>query len=162
VTVTRPRTGPAAEKPAFWVDGNIHSTEVAASVAALYFLQTLVTQVREGSRRHPRARHRGVLRMSALQPGRRRMGARRQAEVGSLEHAPYPWDEDEIEGLTVEDIDGDGRILQMRIPTRTDCGRTIPSSPASWSRAIRSRPAGAIIRILPEGTMEAWDGFTFV
>ena len=28
---------------------------------------------------------------------------------------PYPWDEDEIEGLTVEDVDGDGRILQMRM-----------------------------------------------
>ena len=35
---------PAAEKPAFWVDGNIHATEVAASAATLYFLHTLVAQ----------------------------------------------------------------------------------------------------------------------
>ena len=27
----------------------------------------------------------------------------------------YPYDEEAIEGLTVEDIDGDGRILQMRL-----------------------------------------------
>ncbi len=44
VTVTNTATGPAAEKPAFWVDGNIHSTEVAGSAANLYFLQTLITQ----------------------------------------------------------------------------------------------------------------------
>src|SRR3569833_1979579 len=43
LTVTNTRTGPAADKPAIWVDGNIHSTEVAASAAALYFLNTLVT-----------------------------------------------------------------------------------------------------------------------
>src|SRR6185437_3219076 len=44
LTVTNTQTGPASEKPAFWVDGNIHSTEVAASAAALYFLNMLVTQ----------------------------------------------------------------------------------------------------------------------
>ena len=44
LTATNVATGPAAEKPAFWVDGNIHATEVAASAANLYFLHTLVTQ----------------------------------------------------------------------------------------------------------------------
>src|SRR5512138_759311 len=41
-TVTHRDTGPAADKPAFWVDGNIHSTEVAASAANLHFLLTLI------------------------------------------------------------------------------------------------------------------------
>src|SRR6266478_7030108 len=44
LTATNLATGPAADKPAFWVDGNIHATEVAASAASLYFLHTLVTQ----------------------------------------------------------------------------------------------------------------------
>src|SRR5436190_15375166 len=43
-TVTNAQTGPAADKPAFWVDGNIHATEVAASAANLYFLHHLVAQ----------------------------------------------------------------------------------------------------------------------
>src|SRR4029453_7565358 len=42
VTVTNSATGPAAEKPAFWVDGNIHATEVAASAANLYLLNWLL------------------------------------------------------------------------------------------------------------------------
>jgi hypothetical protein len=41
---------------------------------------------------------------------------------------PYPFDEPPVEGLTVEDIDGDGRVLYMRIPTPTAAGRPTPTS----------------------------------
>ncbi|HEV2170232.1 MAG TPA: M14 family zinc carboxypeptidase, partial [Candidatus Binatus sp.] len=44
LTLTHAATGAARDKPAFWVDGNIHSTEVAASAAALYFVDMLVSQ----------------------------------------------------------------------------------------------------------------------
>ena len=87
VTVTNTKTGPAADKPAFWVDGNIHATEVAASAANLYFLHTLVTQYGDRSRRHPRARHACVLPLPADQSRRRGMGARRPPEVDPVEHA---------------------------------------------------------------------------
>ncbi|MCB0151756.1 MAG: hypothetical protein KDE01_29390, partial [Caldilineaceae bacterium] len=40
-TVTNFATGPAAEKPALWVDGNIHASEVSPSSACLYFIQQL-------------------------------------------------------------------------------------------------------------------------
>ena len=46
-TVTNAATGPAGEKPAFWVDGNIHSVEVSASAACLYLLDTLAKQDRK-------------------------------------------------------------------------------------------------------------------
>jgi murein tripeptide amidase MpaA len=35
-TVTNSETGEAGSKPALWVDGNIHATEVAPSSACLY------------------------------------------------------------------------------------------------------------------------------
>jgi murein tripeptide amidase MpaA len=41
VTVTNTATGPAAHKPAFWIDGNIHAAELTASSACLYYLQAL-------------------------------------------------------------------------------------------------------------------------
>jgi murein tripeptide amidase MpaA len=44
LTVTNSETGSAEEKPALWVDGNIHATEVSASAACPYHLNTLVTQ----------------------------------------------------------------------------------------------------------------------
>lgn len=38
LTVTDTSTGPAAEKPAFWVDGSIHAAELAPTVAILHLL----------------------------------------------------------------------------------------------------------------------------
>ena len=42
-TVTNFSTGSAREKPALWVDGNIHATELAASSACLFCVHTLIT-----------------------------------------------------------------------------------------------------------------------
>src|SRR5687768_6042599 len=41
-TVTRLSTGPAAEKPAVWVDGNIHATEVSPTTACLALIRKLL------------------------------------------------------------------------------------------------------------------------
>src|SRR5580765_5991607 len=42
-TVTNIDTGAAADKPAFWADGNIHAAELTASTTVLYYLNQLVT-----------------------------------------------------------------------------------------------------------------------
>src|SRR5882724_10912818 len=57
-TVTNQRTGPHGEKPAVWVDANIHSTEITGSTAALHLLNRLVTghgSGREGDEQITRA-----------------------------------------------------------------------------------------------------------
>src|SRR5258706_4963620 len=41
VTATRAESGAAADKPAFWIDGNIHAAELTASTACLYYLHRL-------------------------------------------------------------------------------------------------------------------------
>ena len=42
LTITNRVTGPAAEKPAYWLDANIHATEVTGSMGALHLAQTLL------------------------------------------------------------------------------------------------------------------------
>ncbi len=44
MVLTNSETGPDNEKPAYWVDGNIHATEVSASSAALYLIHLLLGQ----------------------------------------------------------------------------------------------------------------------
>jgi murein tripeptide amidase MpaA len=73
---------------------------------------------------------------------------------------PYPWDEEEIDGLTVEDIDGDGRILQMRMPDPNGLWKDHPGQPGLMVRRDPVETGGNYYRILPEGTVEGWDGFT--
>src|SRR4026209_1966191 len=47
ITATNFKSGADAEKPAFWVDGNIHASEVTASAAALYLIRSLVTKYKK-------------------------------------------------------------------------------------------------------------------
>ena len=42
LTVTQQGSGPAGDKPAYWVDANIHASELAGGAAALYFIDTLI------------------------------------------------------------------------------------------------------------------------
>src|SRR5688572_11400791 len=52
VTVTNSVTGRADEKPALWVDGNIHAAELTASTACLYFRHQLASGADDAKSRH--------------------------------------------------------------------------------------------------------------
>src|SRR5258708_34036769 len=71
---------------------------------------------------------------------------------------PYPFDEDPVDVLTVEDIDGDGRILSMRIPDPNgafkahpdDARLMTPREPAHYGGTTCPRRSG--------GTLGAFHG----
>ena len=104
VTVTNRATGPAEEKPAFWVDGNIHSTEVAASAACIYFLNELVRGYGKDADVTRALDTRALYICPRINPdGAEWALAEKPKWVRSSTRA-YPYDEEAIEGLTVEDI----------------------------------------------------------
>ncbi len=127
----QPATGPAAEKPAFWVDGNIHATEVAASAATLYFLQTLVTQYGKDADVTRALDTRAFYLCPRINPDGAEWALADKPKWIRSSTRPYPYDEEEIEGLTVEDIDGDGRILQMRMRDPNGLWKDHPQRPVS-------------------------------
>ena len=107
VTVTNAASGPASEKPAFWVDGNIHSTEVSASTAVLYFLHTLVTQYGRDPDVTRALDTRAFYLCPRINPDGAEWALADQPKWVRSSTRPYPYDEEEVEGLVVEDIDGD-------------------------------------------------------
>ena len=115
-TVTNTATGPAADKPAFWADGNIHAAELTASTACLYYLHQLVTGYGVDPQITQLLDTRVVYLCPRLNPDGAELAlADRPRHIRSSTR-PWPWDEQPVDGLTVEDIDGDGRVLMMRIP----------------------------------------------
>ena len=160
LTITNVATGPAAEKPAFWVDGNIHSTEVAASAANLYFLHTLVTQYGKDPEVSRALDTRAFYVCPRINPDGAELALADKPKWVRSSTRPYPGDDEEIEGLSVEDIDGDGRILQMRIPDSNGLWKDHPEQPGLLVRRDPVESGGTYYRVLPEGTMEDWDGFT--
>src|ERR1700682_3848870 len=160
VSATNRATGAAVDKPAFWVDGNIHSTEVAASAANLYFLNQLVTEYGSDAEITRALDTRVFYICPPVMPdGGEWALADRPKWVRSSTRA-YPYDEEPIEGLTVEDIDGDGRILQMRIADPNGLWKPHPDEPRLMVRRDPAEVGGTYFQILPEGRFEGYDGFT--
>ena len=167
LTLTNTSTGADIDKPAFWVDGNIHAAELTASTACLYWLHTLVTghasdaaeragvsgaQIRELLNTRvvymvPRLNPDGAELALADRPRHIRSGTR-----------PYPHDEQPVEGLTVEDVDGDGRMLSMRIPDPHGPWKKHPSEPRVMVPREPGEFGGQYYRVMPEGLLTDFDG----
>ena len=157
VTVTNSVTGAAEDKPALWVDGNIHAAELTASTACLYFLHQLATGADDPRLRHlldtrtvylcPRLNPDGAELALADRPRHIRSGTR-----------PYPYDEPQVEGLTVEDVDGDGRVLYMRIPDPHGGYKACEADPRLMVAREPGEFGGRYYRLMPEGTLKNWDG----
>jgi murein tripeptide amidase MpaA len=160
-TVTKFDTGPAEEKPALWIEASIHATELTGTVAATYLLNRLITSYGSDSRVTtaldtrvfyvvPRVNPDGAELALADDPGRPRSSVR-----------PYPW-VDQQDGLVEHDVDGDGRILFMRIPdpngtwkvAAEDARLMVPRDP------FDTEDEGPFYRVLSEGTIQNWDGVT--
>jgi murein tripeptide amidase MpaA len=71
---------------------------------------------------------------------------------------PYPYDEQPIGGLAEEDIDGDGRILSLRIPDPSGPWKVCPAEPRLMVRREPAEVGGTYYRLLPEGRLENYDG----
>jgi murein tripeptide amidase MpaA len=157
VTVTNSVTGPAEDKPALWVDGNIHAAELTASTACLYFLHQLATGADD-----PRIRHlldtRAVYICPRLNPDGAELAlADRPRHIRSGTR-PYPYDEPHVDGLTVEDVDGDGRVLYMRIPDPHGPWKKCDADPRLMVAREPGEFGGSYYRVMPEGSLKNWDG----
>jgi murein tripeptide amidase MpaA len=73
---------------------------------------------------------------------------------------PYPYDEEGLEGLIEQDVDGDGRMLQMRIPDPNGPWKPHPDEPRLMIRREPTEVGGAYYRLLPEGVIKNYDGVT--
>jgi len=159
VTLTNQATGQDRSKPAVWIDANIHATELAGTVTVLHIIHVLLTGYRQDGQitrlldtstfyAVPRINPDGAALAMAETPRYIRSGVR-----------PYPWEEKPA-GLHLQDVDKDGRLLQMRIPDVN--GDWKPSSLDSRLMEKR-RPdehEGSYYRLLPEGLIEDFDGYT--
>ncbi len=160
VTLTNRATGPAEEKPALWVDGNIHASEVSPSSACLYLIHALTS--RYGS--HPdftRALDtRTFYVCPRLNPDGAELALADKPKIIRSSTRPYPYNEEGLEGLIEQDIDGDGRMLQMRIPDPNGQWKPHPDEPRLMIRRDPTEVGGMYYRIMPEGLLKNYDGVT--
>ena len=160
-TVTRFETGQDRDKPALWVDGNIHATEVAGSAACLYLIDRLLA----GYGTDPDVTRCLDTRVFYICPRLNPDGAELAlADVPQLLRSstrPYPHDEEPVGGLKRQDVDGDGRVLTMRVPDANGPWKVSDRDPRLLVRREPAETGGQYFRLLPEGLLEDYDGITF-
>jgi murein tripeptide amidase MpaA len=155
LTVTNFATGPAEEKPALWVDGNIHASEVSPSAACLYLIHRLTREYGSHEKITRCLDTRAFYICPRVNPDGAEWALADKPKIIRSSTRPYPYDEDPIGGLVTEDIDGDGRMLMMRIPDPNGNWKKHPDEPRLMIRRDPDEVGGEYYRILPEGRFDA-------
>ena len=158
VEVNNPATGPATEKPGFYVDGNIHGGEVLGGEGALAFLDRIVGAHGNDQAITELVDGRVFYVVPIVNPDGRAIS------VDTPENHRWnvrPVDEDG-DGLVdedpPEDLDGDGRILQMRVPDPEGEWTVHPADSRRMVRAKGNAPEGPRYRLMGEGIDNDRDG----
>ena len=162
-TVTDSETGSHDTKPAHWIDASIHAVELTATVAACRVLKRLVDGHAAGDETITRAlRTRTFYVVPRVNPDGAEWVLAERPRLRRSSVRPWPFaDAHRWPGLHEEDVDGDGRILQMRFPDPDgpwvahpdDARLLVPVAPAGVE------PDTPRYRVLDEGTIEDFDGF---
>lgn len=162
MTVTNAATGPDTDKPALWVDGNLHASEVAGSSAALYLIHSLVNRFGKDKTVTECLDTRAFYIVPRVNPDGAEWALADNPKIVRSNTRPYPYDEEPVEGLLQEDIDGDGRILTMRIPDPNGAWKAHPGDPRLMIRRDPVDSGGVYYRLLPEGFLRNFDGVTIL
>ena len=150
VTITDLATGPAADKPAFLIFGNVHADELSGSQVALYNAWRLVKDHKPGDISSkvafyiiPRTNPDGAeFSLTAT-------GVIRSAMLHDEPPAPN--------SITQQDIDGNGMILQMRVPNPNGRYACHPKDRRLMTVRTDATP-GPYYDVFPEGLINDWDG----
>lgn len=158
VEINNPETGKAHEKPGFYVDGNIHGGEVLGGEGALAFIDRLLTGYGHDARITELVDTRAFYIVPIVNPDGRAIS------VDTPENHRWnvrPVDEDgdgSFDEDPPEDLDGDGRILQMRVPDPEGRWAIHPDDPRRMVRRGQTENGGSYYRVLSEGTDDDGDG----
>ncbi len=111
--LTNKATGPAREKPATYLEGNIHAGEVTGSAVCLYIAGYLLDRYGRDERVTALLDHKSFYILPRVNPDGAQLYLTSPRMLRSSVR-PYPEDE-EKDGLHAADVDGDGEILLMRV-----------------------------------------------
>ena len=154
--VTNAKTGPASEKPASYVDGNVHAGEVTGSMVALYTVKYLVSNYAKD----PRITR--VLDDTAFYIVPRLCADGSEFylhQPDTLRSTLRPWPSaKKQDGFYACDVDGDGVIAQMRFEDENGDWRVSEQDPRVMIKRKPSECEGKYYTVMEEGRIRNFNG----
>ena len=155
--LTNPQTGPAEEKPGVLVFAMTHAAEIMGAAASLYAICDWVDRYGHDERITELLDQNVLYVMPFLNPDGGEIGL--NTPYRWVGHARYgPGEEQPFPGLYQCDIDGDGRILEMRIEDPDGEWKASKDDPRLLVQRQPGDREGPFYRRLPEGLIRDYDG----
>lgn len=156
VEITNSMTGPALDKPGFYVDAQIHAEEHATSATALYLIWHLLTHYGYESLTTHLLDSQVFYVLPRINPDGAELSlqAPYQNWCGNGRYTP---ETARHEGLIAEDMDGDGYLAWMRVPDPRGEWKKSADGPFMIQRAPGEQ-GGEYYRLYPEGHIRNYDG----
>ncbi len=159
MTLTNRSTGPDLEKPAYYIDANIHAAEVMTSSVALATIHHLLTSYDADPEVRRLVDETALYVIPRIAVDGAEQFLTSTSNVRSTDR-PFPASPPgaAVDGLVPVDLDGDGLIGSMRVKD--------PAGPWKISQRdsrimLKRRPnefGGDYYAVLPEGLIRNWDG----
>ncbi len=158
VTITNEATGPAADKPALYVDGGLHAGELTGSAVATHLIGHLLNGYGADPRITALLDHRAFHVRPKFNPDGSDLAL---IHDQSLRSTPHPFDDDEDgtpDDDPPEDLDGDGWITEIRVPDPDGIWAADPNDDRIMVRDPEMQRAGLRFSTLREGIDNDGDG----
>jgi hypothetical protein len=156
--ITNKETGDANEKPGYYYDGNIHSGELTAAEVALHFAWYVLSNYGKDRRVTRLVDTRTLYIRPKFNPDGADIALTTEQNLRST---PRPYDEDGDGTLDEDpgnDLDGDGSITRIRVPSATGLWKVDPADRRAMVRRGDGETEGEFYALYSEGLDDDADG----
>ena len=154
LTITNKDTGEAINKPALYVDGNIHAGEVTSSMAAMHMIDYLLTNYEEDTSIKSLIDTTTIYVIPRVSPD----GAEHYLTSPYTYRSTNQPHNSKDGGIKEEDLDNDDVIRMMRIETKYGAWKVDPNDNNTMTLRSPSDNEGKFYDIYPEGVLEDYEG----
>lgn len=160
VTLTDKEYKHHSEKPAFWIDANIHASEVTGTQGVLFFIERFLDSSHQQA-----TTHKELLKKMTyyLIPRFSPDGARAFfKETNSSRSTPLQQVDYDYSNFIRQDLDGDGEITLMRWPDKAGPFKELSGHPGVLvprEASDFSLDSETFYQVVPEGVWKNFDGF---
>ncbi len=157
LTLTDRGAGLPEEKPAYFVDANIHADEVSGVATVLWLINHVLTEAGGNPEIDRLLAGTTLYLVPAVNVDGMELGLLDSEPDLRSSPRPFPHAEQQP-GLVEKDIDGDGTVLTMRIKDAAGPWKRSQHDPRIMARRGPADDGGEYYFLLPEGEIPDWDG----
>ena len=154
--ITDKSTGDYSEKPAYYVEANIHAGEVTGCMTVMFFLDTIFTN-RDSAEIKELLKNYTIYAVPRLSPDGSEHYLTTEDTIRSVPKF-YPYDELQP-GLVRKDMDGDGVARMMRVRSPYGLWKKSEKDDRLMVRRKPDETEGEFYSIFDEGYIEDFDGY---